>query len=73
MKKVILAIALIALVFGAYAQEKSAADLKKAVDKAQAVAADAKKATKVATWTKLGQAWLAAYDRPTANVVGGSK
>ena len=73
MKKVILAIALIASVFGAYAQEKSAADLKKAVDKAQAVSADAKKATKVATWLKLGQAWLAAYDRPTANVVGGTK
>ena len=73
MKKVILAIALIASVFGAYAQEKSPADLRKAVEKAQAAAADAKKATKAATWTKLGQAWLDAYNRPTANVVGGSK
>lgn len=73
MKKVILAIALIASVFGAYAQEKSPADLKKAVEKAQAAAADAKKATKVATWLKLGQSWLDAYNRPTANVVGGSK
>lgn len=73
MKKVILAIALIASVFGAYAQEKSAADIKKAVDKAQAAAADAKKGTKVATWLKLGQAWLDAYNRPTANVVGGTK
>ena len=73
MNKVILAIALIASVFGAYAQEKSAADIKKAVDKAQAAAADAKKGTKVATWLKLGQAWLDAYNRPTANVVGGTK
>ena len=74
MKKIILAIALLASAgFGAFAQEKSAADLKKAVEKAEAVAADAKKGTKVATWLKLGQAWLNAYNQPTANVVGGTK
>lgn len=74
MKKVILAIALLASVAaGAFAQEKSAADLQKAVQKAEAAAADAKKGTKVATWLKLGQSWLDAYNQPTANVVGGSK
>ena len=74
MKKVILAIALLASAgFGAFAQEKSAADLQKAVQKAESAAADAKKGTKVATWLKLGQAWLDAYNQPTANVVGGSK
>ena len=74
MKKVILAIALLASAgFGAFAQAKSAADLQKAVQKAEAAAADTKKGTKVATWLKLGQAWLDAYNQPTANVVGGSK
>lgn len=73
MKKILLALALIASMQLGYAQSKAATDAKKAVEKAEATVADAKKAAKAANWVKLGQAYLAAYNAPTATVVGNSK
>ena len=68
MKKIILALALVASVQVANAQIKSDADIQKAIDKAEAAANDAKKGAKPATWMKLGQAYVNAYNNPTANV-----
>ena len=67
MKKILtfVAIAALSLQF-AYAQSA----LVKEVEKAQAATQDAKKAAKVATWTKLGDAYMKAYQGPTANIPG---
>ena len=73
MKRILFALALIASVSIAQAQVKSAADIQKAIDKAEAVAQNAKKASNPETWIKIGQAYQNAYTNPTANVVGGSK
>ena len=71
MKKIILALALVASVQVANAQIKSDADIQKAIDKAEATANDAKKGAKPAPWMKLGQAYVAAYNNPTANIQTG--
>ena len=68
MKRFILALALVASVGVANAQIKSDADIQKAIDKAEAVANDAKKGAKPAPWIKLGQAYVNAYNNPTANI-----
>lgn len=70
MKKLVLAIALVCSLQLAYAQ-KPDADMQKAVDKALAATQDAKKAAKPATWTKLGDAYLKAYQNPTSNITMG--
>ena len=68
MKKILTTLALIACVATAYGQQaKSIAAAKSAAEAAQAAADDAKKATKQATWLKLGQAMLDAYNAPAGN------
>ena len=72
MKKILLALAVLASMQVANAQVKSAADAKKAVEAAEAVASNEKKAVKTATWLKLGQEYVKAYDAPTGNIIPGS-
>ncbi|MCF0177380.1 MAG: tetratricopeptide repeat protein [Bacteroidales bacterium] len=66
MKKILLILAIALPVF-AYAQPKSADAAKQAIDKA--VANSQKKADKAASWTALFDAYLGAYDYPTANLI----
>ena len=74
MKKIAIVLALIASLQVAGAQTKSLPAAKSAVEAATAAAANPKKATKVATWLKLGQACMEAYDAPQgAAWVGASK
>ena len=68
MKRILLALALVASVQVANAQIKSDADIQKAVEKAEAAALDAKKGAKPAPWVKLGEAYVKAYSNPTANI-----
>lgn len=70
MKKIITTLALIASVQFAFAQPgggKNFDAVKSAVDVAVKDSQDAKKATKVATWMKLAQAYVAAHDAPAGN------
>ena len=60
MKRILIALAIVLSVQFADAQTKSPADAKKAVEAAEAAAQNAKKATKVATWTKLAETYLGA-------------
>lgn len=71
MKKILLALALLASMQVMNAQIKSDADIQKAIEKAEATANDAKKGAKPAAWLKLGQAYLNAYNNPTANITSG--
>ena len=71
MKKIFLALALVASLQVANAQVKSDADIQKAIDKAEATANDAKKGAKPAPWMKLGEALVKAYNNPTANIQTG--
>ena len=71
MKRILLALALVASVQVANAQIKSDADIQKAIDKAEAAANDAKKGAKPATWLKLGEAYVKAYTNPTSNLSTG--
>ncbi len=74
MKKIALVLALIASLQVADAQVKSNAAAKSAVESAQAAADNPKKATKVATWMKLGQTLIEAYDAPQGSAwVGATK
>lgn len=74
MKKIALVLALIASMQIADAQVKSPSAAKAAAEKAQADAANPKKNTKVATWIKLGQAYIDAYSAPAGNAwVGAGK
>ena len=74
MKKIFLALAILASMQFANAQVKSEGAAKSALEAAQAAADNAKKATKVATWTKLGQAYIDAYNAPVGNaLIGTSK
>ena len=71
MKKLVLAaIALVCSLQLAVAQ-KSDAEMQKAVDKALAATQDAKKAVKPATWVKLAEAYMKAYNNPTSNLTQG--
>ena len=72
MKKILLALAIFTSVQVADAQVKSAADAKKAVEAAEAAAKNEKKAIKVATWIKLGQEYVKAYDAPTGSIIPGA-
>jgi tetratricopeptide (TPR) repeat protein len=71
MKRILLALALVASVQVANAQIKSDADIQKAVEKAEATAFDAKKGAKPAPWVKLAEAYVKAYSNPTANLSTG--
>ena len=73
MKRIFLALAVLLTVQLADAQVKPEA-AKKAIDAAEAAAKDAKKATKVATWLKLANAYIDAYNAPKgAAWIGASK
>ena len=72
MKKIFIVLALLAGLQIANAQVKSPADAKKALDSALSDSQDAKKNVKAATWLKLGEAYVAAYDAPTGNLLSGS-
>jgi len=69
MKKVIIALALLASVqiAGAQEQVKSVAAAQSANEKAIADAANPKKNTKMATWLKLGQCYIDSYNAPQGN------
>ena len=69
MKKVLIALALIASVTFANAQNnvKSLSAAKSALEAAEAAANNAKKATKVATWLKLASSYIDAYNAPMGN------
>ncbi|MBQ9184368.1 MAG: tetratricopeptide repeat protein [Bacteroidales bacterium] len=70
MKKIFLVLALIATVQIANAQKPEA--LKKAVAAAEAAAENPKKAAKAATWLKLGEAYMKAYEAPIGNIWAGA-
>ena len=67
MKRILIALALLAAVQVADAQVKSPAAAAKAVTSAEAASKDAKKAAKVATWVKLAQSYMDAYNAPAGN------
>lgn len=69
MKKIIMALALIASVqfAGAQQQVKSINSAKSAVEAARKAVQNPKKAANPATWIKLGQTWLDAYSAPQGN------
>lgn len=74
MKKILIALAVILSVQVAGAQVKSAADAKKSVESAEAASQNSKKALKPATWIKLGQSYVDAYNAPFGNAwVGAGK
>ena len=67
MKRILIALAVLLSVQVADAQTKTPAAAKKALDSAVEASQDAKKATKVATWTKLASAYMDAYNAPAGN------
>ena len=74
MKRILIALAMLAAVQVADAQVKSPDAASKAVEKAKVASQDAKKAAKVATWVNLGKAYIDAYNAPAGNAwVGASK
>lgn len=74
MKKILIALAIFASAQLADAQVKAVADAQKALDAAQAAASNPKKATKAATWTALGKAYVTAHDAPAGALwTGASK
>ena len=73
MKKILIALALLAGVQLTNAQVKSPSAAAKAVEKAEVAAQDAKKAAKVGTWVSLAKAYMDAYNAPAGNAwVGAS-
>ncbi len=74
MKRILIALAMLAAFQVADAQVKTPDAAAKAVEKAVAAAKDAKKSAKVATWTKLAEAYIDAYNAPAGNAwIGASK
>ena len=72
MKKIFIALSLILSLTMVSAQPKNAVEAQKAVEKAEAAAADAKKAEKPASWTALAKAYIDAYDQPARNILTGT-
>ena len=72
MKKILIVLAIALSVNFADAQTKAAADAKKAVEAAEAAAQNPKKATKVATWMKVAETYMGAYNAPSKNVMAGA-
>lgn len=66
MKRILIALVMLAAVNVAYAQ-KSPEAVRKSVDAAKAATENPKKNTKVATWTKLASVYMDAYDAPVGN------
>ena len=74
MKRILIALAVLLSVQVADAQTKSPEAAKKAVAAAEAAAQNPKKATKVATWTKLASSYMDAYNAPAGSVwIGATK
>ena len=74
MKRILIALALVLSVQVADAQVKSPAAVKKAVEAAEAASQDPKKNVKPATWLKLAEAYVDAYNNPAGiGWVGASK
>ena len=74
MKRIFIALALVLSLQVADAQVKSPAAVKKAVETAEAAAQDPKKNTKTATWLKLAETYVNAYNNPAGiGWVGASK
>ncbi len=74
MKRILIALAVLLAVQAADAQTKSPEAARKALENAEAASKDAKKATKVATWTKLAGAYIDAYNAPAGNAwIGATK
>ena len=74
MKRILIALAVLLSVQVADAQTKSPEAAKKALESAVAASKDAKKAAKVATWTKLASSYMDAYNAPAGNAwLGASK
>ncbi len=74
MKRILIALAVLLAVQVADAQTKTPAAAKSALEKAEAASKDAKKAVKVATWTKLAKAYMDAYNAPIGNAwIGAGK
>ncbi len=74
MKRILIALAILLSVQIAADAQKSPEAARKALESAEAASKDAKKATKVATWTKLAGAYMDAYNAPVGNVwLGASK
>ncbi len=74
MKRILIALAVLLSVQMADAQTKSPDAAKKALTNAEAASQDAKKAEKVATWTKLAGAYMDAYNAPAGSAwLGASK
>lgn len=74
MKRILIALALVAGVQLADAQVKSPAEAKKAVEAAEAASQNPKKAEKVATWLKLASTYVDAYNAPAGSAwVGASQ
>ena len=71
MKKLLLALAVVACSMQVAFAQKPDADMLKAVTKAAAASQDAKKSLKANTWLNLGKAYLAAYTNPTTAVAPG--
>lgn len=70
MKKIFFALAIVMSMTFANAQQvktKTEGAAKAALEAAQAAASNAKKATKVATWLKLAQSYMDAYQAPAGN------
>ena len=70
MKKLFFVLAMACSLQVAFAQ-KPAAEMQKNVDKALEATKDAKKAAKPATWVKLGDTYMAAYNNPITNITLG--
>ena len=64
MKRILIALALVLSLQVADAQVKSPAAVKKAVETAELAAQDPKKNTKPATWLKLAESYINAYNNP---------
>ena len=74
MKRILIALAMLAGMQIADAQVKSPEAAKKALDSAIEASKNEKKATKVATWTKLAQSYMDAYNAPAGSAwLGASK
>ncbi len=74
MKRILIALAVLLAVQAADAQTKTPEAARKALEAAEAAAQNAKKATKVATWTKLAETYMDAYNAPAGNAwVGANK
>ena len=67
MKRILMVLALVAAFTSANAQVKSISAATSAVQSSKADTENPKKATKVATWIKYGQALVNAYDAPAGN------